>query len=72
MLIYSLTSLVLNLLVQYGLYFRRRLFLLPHMIFMALLMLPVLVSVLVLGFSPLVYLLLLPWVCMLTLVSQTN
>ena len=70
LLIYSLTSLVLGLLVQYGLYSRRRWLLMPHMIFLSLLMMPVILSVLMFGFSPLVYLILLPWTCILTLVRS--
>ena len=68
LLVYSLTSLLLGGLVQYGLHSRRRWLLLPHMIFLALMMIPVLLSVLLFGFSPLVYLILLPWLCILALV----
>ena len=67
LLIYSLTSLVLSLLVHNGLIFRRRLFLLPYMIFLALVMI-----LLVLAMPPIrFYLLLLPLGCMLAVVSQT-
>ena len=72
LLIYSLTSLVLGLLVQHGLRSRRRSFLLPHIIFLSVLMMPVILSVFMFGFSPLVYLLLLPWTCILTLVRYDS
>ena len=44
----------------------------PYMIFLVLLMTSALVSVLVFGFSPLVYLILIPWTCILTLVRFTT
>ena len=65
---YSLISLVLGALVQYGLHSRRKWLLLPHMIFMGLLILLVLVLSLSYGHASFLYLLLLPLIGILLLV----
>ena len=70
LLSYSITSLTLNALLQFGLYTSRRMLMVPYMTFLSLLMMSAIIAVLFFGFSPLVYLILLPWTCILTLVRK--
>ena len=70
LLSYSITSLTLNALLQFGLYTSRRMLMVPYMTFLSLLMMSAIIAVLFFGFSPLVYLVLLPWTCILTLVRK--